>query len=37
MTDPRTLTDAALIRTIDALAAASRETTADLIQHLVEL
>ena len=37
MTGPRTLTDDALIRRIDALAAASRETTADLIDHLVEL
>ena len=37
MTDPRTLTDDALIRTIDALAATARETTADLIDHLVEL
>jgi hypothetical protein len=37
MTDPRSLTDDALIRRIDALAASSRATTADLINHLVEL
>ncbi len=37
MSDPRTLTDDALIRRIDVLAAASRETTADLVHHLAEL
>ena len=37
MNDPRTLTDEALIRRLDVLAAASRETTADLVNHLVEL
>ena len=37
MNDPRALTDDALIRRIDALAAASRETTADLVDHLAEL
>ena len=37
MNDPEPLTDAALIARIDALAATSRESTADLIAHLVEL
>jgi hypothetical protein len=37
MTDPEPLTDDALIARIAALAATSRESTADLIAHLLEL
>ena len=37
MTDPVTLTDDALLARVDALAARSREITAELIWHLVEL
>jgi hypothetical protein len=37
MTDPKSLSDDALVETIDVLAATSRETTAELIAHLVEL
>jgi hypothetical protein len=37
MTDPEPLTDDALMARIAALAATSRESTADLIAHLVEL
>jgi hypothetical protein len=37
MTDPRTLTDDALLARVAALTAAARETTAELIAHLVEL
>ena len=37
MTEPHTLTDDVLIATIDGLAQASRESTAELIAHLVEL
>ena len=36
MTDPHALTDDARVARVAALAAAARETTAELIAHLVE-